>query len=129
MRSAIFGTVGLVYIGPMLHLNYSKILPTLVPECAKTAAWMMASKKLLFDQLIFAPICTSGFFITINLLECNGLQKGVNDVKDKLWRSMLVNWQLWVPANFLNFCFVPMQASTLYFVDLSTMLTKAWSST
>ena len=26
---------------------------------------------------------------------------------------MLINWQLWVPANFLNFCFVPIPYQVL----------------
>ena len=49
VRSGIFGAVGLIYIGPMLHLNYSRVLPYLVPMCAKTPAWQLAGKKLAFD--------------------------------------------------------------------------------
>ena len=97
----------------MLHLNYSKILPYLVPECTKTPAYMMASKKLLFDQLCFAPVCTSGFFILLNVLELKGVAKGVQDVQEKLWTSMKVNWMLWVPANFLNFSMVPIPYQVL----------------
>ncbi len=29
-RTITFSTVGLIYIGPMLHMNYSKFLPALV---------------------------------------------------------------------------------------------------
>ena len=38
-RSGVFGLVGLCYIGPMLHTNFSRVLPYLVPECAKTPQW------------------------------------------------------------------------------------------
>ena len=48
-RAGIFSLVGLVYIGPILHVNYSYMLPTIVPHCAKTPSHIMAAKKLLFD--------------------------------------------------------------------------------
>ena len=76
----------------MLHLNYSRILPHFVPACSQTPGWQLAAKKLALDQLAFAPVCTSGFFIVINLLELNGLSKGVNDMRQKLWPTMLINW-------------------------------------
>ena len=44
-RTAQFGLVGFAFVAPMLHLNYTKILPTLVPEGTKH----MALKKLAFD--------------------------------------------------------------------------------
>ena len=36
-RTATFAAVGSMYIGPLLHVNYSKVLPFLVPACAKTS--------------------------------------------------------------------------------------------
>ena len=36
-RTATFAAVGSIYIGPLLHLNYSKMLPYPVPACAKTS--------------------------------------------------------------------------------------------
>lgn len=102
------------YIGPMLHLNYSRILPFLVPESAKTSQAVVALKKLGFDQLVFAPICTSGFFIVINTLEGNGPAKGIADLKAKLWETLLVNWKIWVPANFVNFALVPIPYQVLW---------------
>ncbi len=73
--------MGLVYIGPMLHINYSKVLPALVPD--KGSASSVALKKLMFDQLCFAPICMSGFFILINCIEGKGAQSGIRDLKNK----------------------------------------------
>ena len=56
-------------MAPMLHLNYAKILPTLVPSGVKYEA----AKKLAFDQSVFASIMTGGFFCLINCIEGNGL--------------------------------------------------------
>ena len=71
-RSVTFGAVGMLYIGPMLHMNYSHVLPYLVPEVAGASASLLAVKKLMFDQFGFAPLCTIGFFMVINTLEGNG---------------------------------------------------------
>ena len=46
-RTATFSFMGLIYIGPMLPMNYSKILPTLVP--IKGSATIVALKKLCLD--------------------------------------------------------------------------------
>lgn len=46
-RLSIFTLVGGVYIGPMLHMNYSKILPALVPN--KGSVTSQTFKKLVID--------------------------------------------------------------------------------
>ena len=91
-RSLQFGAVGALYIGPMLHLNYSYILPYLVPEVAGTSAGVLAAKKLVFDQFGFAPICTVGFFVFINTLEGHGPQKGFDEIRNNFLKTMIVNW-------------------------------------
>ncbi|MFN9899647.1 MAG: hypothetical protein ACK55Z_12840, partial [bacterium] len=65
----IFSAVGFVYVAPMLHLNYTKILPWIAPSGVKNEAL----KKLAFDQTVFASTMTCGFFIFINLIEGNSI--------------------------------------------------------
>lgn len=71
-------------------------------------------KKLAIDQLVFAPLCTAGFFILINCIEGKGVQQGVKDIKSKFVDTMVVNWKIWVPANFANFYFVPVMYQVLF---------------
>ena len=87
----------------MLHLNYTKILPALVPMGTKH----MALKKLAFDQTVFASSMTCGFFTVINLIQGHSLTKAKNDIGDKFWTTMLINWKIWIPVNFANFTFIP----------------------
>ena len=94
----------------MLYMNYSKILPALVPAHAKFGAM----KKLVFDQSVFAGSMTVGFFMIMNTIEGNGLQKGMDDVRQKWLQTMLVNWQLWIPAQFINFYFTPIKFQVLF---------------
>ena len=116
----MFGIVGMYYVGPLLHLNYSKILPSLVAGSSKASSSAIALKKLAFDQLVFAPCMTAGFFLVMNTLQGNPLEKAFYDIRTKFKTTMIANWQLWIPANFLNFYFIPIPYQVLWanFVSL-----------
>ena len=58
-------------------MNYSFILPTLVPATARYST----IKKVAIDQTAFASAMTCGFFVIINLMEGNTVSKGINDVR------------------------------------------------
>ena len=87
-RTLVFSGMGVFYIGPALHIHYSKILPFFVPSTASFGA----VRKLIIDQSLFAPVLTSGFFMIINIAEGNGWEKGVQALREKLWTTLLVNW-------------------------------------
>ena len=78
----------------------------MVPDCAKTSAAVTTLKKLTLDQFMFAPLITLGFFFNLNFLEGNSANKAVEDIKQKYAETMIINWKLWLPANFLNFYFI-----------------------
>ena len=89
----------------MLYFNYCLFLPRIVPETARFAAL----KKVAIDQTVFASFMTSGFFVIINLMEGNSVGKALTDIQQKLWTTMLVNWQIWIPAQAVNFYFTPIK--------------------
>ena len=104
-RALTFSSIGVFYIAPTVYVNYNIFLPWLVPAKAKFGGL----KKVLFDQSVFASASTAGFFILINLLEGHNLKKGMNDIQNKFWTTMLVNWQIWIPAQIINFNFTPIK--------------------
>ena len=63
---------------------------------------------------------TCGFFVFINLIEGNSIKKAFNDIRQKFWTIMFINWQLWIPASFINFSFMPIKFQVLFanFVSL-----------
>ena len=103
----------------MLHLNYTKILPTLFPSGKH-----MALKKLAFDQSVFASFMTCGFFTIINLIEGNSLAKARQDIRDKFWTTMVINWKIWIPGNFVNFTFMPIQYQ-VFFANMLALIYNA----
>ncbi len=72
-----------------------------------------AVKRLLLDQFVWAPIFITGFFAA--LLTCEGRPQQIpakleSDLKD----AVLTNWKLWIPAQFINFRFMPPQLQVLF---------------
>ena len=108
--------IGFAYVAPMLHMNYTKILPMIAPSGVK----FEALKKLAFDQSVFAGTMTVGFFLGINMIEGKSFEHGTHEVRTKWLETMMINWKLWIPANFINFYIMPIKYQVLFanFVSL-----------
>ena len=55
------------------------------------------------------------------MLEGNGLQQGLDDVKSKLLLTLCVNYAIWIPLNLFNFGCIPVRNQVL-FIGLGSML-------
>lgn len=102
-RTKTFFVMGTFYVAPILHVSYSKILPSLVPEVSAVGA----VKKLAIDQLIAAPLIILFFYPAINLVEGKPLSSAISDLKAKYVPTMITNYYIWPAANLVNFMFVP----------------------
>lgn len=100
-RFAIFATMGLVMIGPVLHYWYGFNQALISAPGLKGGLMRMA-----IDQVFFAPVFVAACFSTLFLLE--GKPKEIPDkLKSDLKPAVFANWKLWVPAQFINFVYVP----------------------
>ncbi|KAL2553387.1 protein sym-1 [Forsythia ovata] len=106
-RTSIFTLLGLVLVGPTLHFWYL-YLSKLITKPGASGALL----RLLLDQFLFAPTFIGVFLSTLVTLE--GKPSNVVPKLQQEWfSSVLVNWQLWIPFQFLNFRFVPQQFQVL----------------
>ncbi|XP_039133959.1 protein Mpv17-like [Dioscorea cayenensis subsp. rotundata] len=106
-RSLIFTTVGFVLVGPTLHFWYLS-LSNLVTTTGASGAFL----RVLLDQFLFTPIFIGVFLSLVIILE--GRPSQVVPKLKQEWPSTLVaNWQLWIPCQFLIFLFVPQQFQVL----------------
>ncbi|EFJ52964.1 hypothetical protein VOLCADRAFT_102925 [Volvox carteri f. nagariensis] len=100
-RTSIFTFMGLALVGPTLHYWYS-LLNRLIPARGATGAGL----QLLLDQGVFAPLFLATFISVLFTIEGKS-----HLVRSKLEQDLLetvkVNWVLWIPAQYLNFRFVP----------------------
>ncbi|GLT95641.1 hypothetical protein SLE2022_133090 [Rubroshorea leprosula] len=106
-RTFLFTLLGLVLVGPTLHFWYL-YLSKLVTVPGASGAFL----RLLLDQFVFSPTFIGVFLSTLMTLEGKPAQV-VPKLQQEWISSVLVNWQLWIPFQFLNFRFVPQQFQVL----------------
>lgn len=106
-RTSIFTLLGLVLVGPTLHFWYL-YLSKLITKPGASGALL----RLLLDQFLFAPTFIGVFLSTLVTLEGRPSHV-IPKLKQEWFPSVLANWQLWIPFQFLNFRFVPQQFQVL----------------
>nr|GMD31164.1 protein sym-1-like [Ipomoea batatas] len=106
-RTLLFTFLGLALVGPTLHFWYL-YLSRLVAIPGATGAFV----RLILDQFIFTPIFIGVFLSTLVALEGRPSQV-IPKLQQEWFSSVLVNWQLWIPFQFLNFRFVPQNFQVL----------------
>ena len=111
--------MGTFYLGPSLHVWYCKGLPQVVNRVAgpNASKFKASFTGMLFDQILFAPIFLSGFFVVQGLVgerSLEGVSKGVDLCQNKLWEALLTNWKIWPIATMINLTYVPMQYRVLF---------------
>ncbi|XP_015913662.1 mpv17-like protein isoform X2 [Parasteatoda tepidariorum] len=103
MRYATFGTA---VLGPWLFCWF-RLLDYLLP-----AAGLWALRKVALDQLVGSPIAQSMFFTGMSLLE--GKEDVFAELKAKFLSTYAVSCCFWLPAQAINFCFLPPYTRVAY---------------
>ncbi|KAJ6870294.1 hypothetical protein NC652_036046 [Populus alba x Populus x berolinensis] len=122
-RTFLFTLLGLVLVGPTLHIWYL-YLSKLVTVPGASGAFL----RLLADQFVFSPIFIGVFLSTLVTLEGRPSQV-VPKLQQEWFSAVLANWQLWIPFQFLNFRFVPQQFQVLTSIMCLTVYTFVVVST
>ncbi|KAL4157784.1 hypothetical protein PRNP1_003568 [Phytophthora ramorum] len=107
-RTAIFTLLGGILISPVLHVWYG-LLGSKLPGVSASAV----VKRLALDQLAFAPTFLPIFLSSVLALEGNA-QKIPDKLRADWWSVTKANWSVWVPAQILNFRFVPGSMQVLF---------------
>ncbi|RLN28445.1 protein sym-1-like [Panicum miliaceum] len=100
-RTFVFTLLGLALVGPTLH-----VLVVTVSGASGAIA------RLILDQFIFSPIFI-GVFMSLLVTFEGKPSLVVPKLKQEWLSSVLANWQLWIPFQFLNFYFVPQKFQVL----------------
>lgn len=117
-RLSIFTFLGLVMIGPALHVWYGS-LSSLVSLTGTSGA----IARMAMDQLLFAPVFVGSIVAAITALE--GHADAVPDkIRNDLFTIIKSNWAVWVPFQFLNFRFVPVNLQVL----ASNVVALGWNT-
>ena len=117
-RLALFTALGAAYVAPVLHVWYG-LLGRLVP--AGGAAGALG--RMGVDQLAFAPLFVASMMALLAVADGQGLRGAQRAVADGLPGAVKANWALWVPAQFVNFRYVPASLQ----VGFSNVVALAWN--
>ncbi|KAL5715516.1 hypothetical protein ACHQM5_017325 [Ranunculus cassubicifolius] len=116
-RTLLFTLLGFILVGPTLHFWYLS-LSNMVATPGPTGAFL----RLVLDQFLFSPLFI-GFFLS-TLLTLEGRPSQILPKLQQEWlATVLANWQLWIPFQFLNFLFVPQQFQVL----AANVIALAWN--
>lgn len=97
LRASRFTLLGSVLVAPVLHVWYG-FLARFIPG----PLMVDAMKRLLLDQLLFAPAFIPIFFSANLLLE--GRPELIKEkIERDLWHTVFTNYAVWIPAQFVNF--------------------------
>ena len=100
-RTSRFAFVGMVFVAPMCHTWFGYL-----HRMVRGDTLLAALKRVILDQLIFAPIMIPGFMTNIMILE----GKSRDEIKRALIRDVpdayMTNLGIWVPALLVNFRYI-----------------------
>ncbi len=107
-RTLQFTAIGGLFVAPVSHFWYGFILRT-VPG----TALVPVLKRLFLDQFCCAPIFLPCFFSLALTLE--GTPEAIPSKLQKDWfPTLLTNYVVWIPAQFINFKFNPPRFHVLF---------------
>jgi hypothetical protein len=83
--------------------------------------------RMGLDQFAWAPVFIASIISLLSLVDGGGLPGAKAALKADWASSIRANWVLWVPAQFLNFRFVPPQHQLL-FANVTSLVWNVWFS-
>ncbi|KAM3603579.1 uncharacterized protein V6R79_025379 [Siganus canaliculatus] len=102
-RTAKMMSIGFFFVGPVIGSWY-KVLDRLVVGGSKGAAM----KKMLVDQLCFAPGFLAAFLCISGVLNGLTMEENVHKLKRDYTDALVSNYYLWPPVQIANFYFIPL---------------------
>lgn len=107
-RVGKFTLLGTFFTGPTLHYWYG-LLARKIPGPGVT----QALQRLALDQILFAPTYICGFYSLALLLDGTP-ELIMKKLKSDLKPTIIANFSVWVPCQFINFKFVPPHLQVLW---------------
>jgi len=123
-RTLTFTFLGAFLVGPALHFWYG-----ILGKIVTVGGSIGAGVRLGLDQLAFAPVFLATFLSALFAIEGN-TDKLPNKLKQDLFPTVVANWKIWVPFQFLNFRFVPanLQVGAANVIALAWNVYLSWAS-
>lgn len=89
-----------------LQFRWFKFLSTAFPM-TKTSAFGPAMKRVVFDQLVYAPFGVALFFVTMTIAEGGGRRAVTSKLRDMYVPTLKANYLVWPAVQIVNFRLMP----------------------
>ncbi|XP_029452189.1 protein Mpv17 isoform X2 [Rhinatrema bivittatum] len=94
---------GLCFVGPVLGTWY-RVLDRTIPGKSKA----VALKKMILDQVAFAPCFLGGFLSFVSMLNGLSIEQIWKKLKRDYTDALFVNYYIWPTVQIVNFYFIPL---------------------
>ena len=94
--------------GPFLHFLYSKLYVRFENNTFGTI------KKMLLSQSIVSYSSILIFYSIVPLIQGKTVGDSIEEIKNKSWQTMQMNWRLWPLVQLVNFTLVPTKLQVLW---------------
>ncbi|KAJ8009124.1 hypothetical protein DPEC_G00085610 [Dallia pectoralis] len=119
IRTAKMMSIGFFFVGPVVG-GWYKVLDKLVTGATKSSAM----KKMLVDQVCFAPCFLGGFLGISGTLNGLTVEENVDKLKRDYTDALISNYYLWPPVQMANFYFIPLH----HRLAVVQIVAVAWNS-
>ncbi|XP_018495574.1 mpv17-like protein 2 [Galendromus occidentalis] len=102
-RSSHMAAAGLT-TGVVTHYWYALLDRWWQGRCVKVIA-----QKVLYDQILFSPVCLTVYFGTVAALEGSSMGEFKEELADKGGTVYVVEWLVWPIAQAFNFYYLPLR--------------------
>ncbi|XP_053606701.1 mpv17-like protein isoform X2 [Plodia interpunctella] len=109
---ARISAVGSTLYAPILYNWYKFLDRRFTGNAIKTVL-----TKVACDQFIMTPVLLALFFTIMSTLE--GKEDIFAELKEKYWIAFIANQSFWIPAQTVNFYFMPPQLRVVYVASVS----------
>jgi protein Mpv17 len=120
-RHAVFCTFGFAYLGGFQYWLYNvKFTQWCGPITARFGHRASAPIKVAIDQGLHHPLIYFPTFFSMKAaVGGRPLSSAVDKYKAEIWDSLKALWSVWVPAQLVNFAFVPRHLRIPYVAAVS----------
>jgi len=120
-RHAVFCTFGFAYLGGFQYWLYNvKFTQWCGPITARFGHKATAPIKVFIDQGLHHPLVYFPVFFSMKaVVSGKPLSTAVEKYKTEIWASLKALWGVWVPAQLVNFAFVPRHLRIPYVAAVS----------
>lgn len=116
-RALRLATYGVLVNGPLSCLWYGRFLDTakfLALIGSRRAAWQITASKVVADEIMFAPVCATTFYLSVTAMEGRSAGECVEQLRAEFVPTMLTDFCFWPWIQAINFALIPPQFRILY---------------